>query len=101
MAGMVYFQLVEQTANMQLEVAQQLWVNQCFGPDALPVNRYRRSHRHVLKSHAEDPKRIIDEMNKKVADNIAVIKQMEEYFETQEAADLEAFAAYIKERMNA
>jgi hypothetical protein len=101
MAGMVYIQLVEQTANLQLEVAQQLWVNQCFGADALPVNKYRRSHRHILKSWAEDPKRTIDEMNKKVAENIAIIKQMEEYFETKEAADLEAFATYLKERMAA
>jgi hypothetical protein len=92
MAQMVYYQLIERTAGMQIEVAQQITIGQFFGPDALPVNKARRSHLHILKSQREDPDRVRLQLNKEIQDNIAVIEEFERLFAEAEDADIKAFA---------
>ena len=92
MAQIVYYNLIERTAAMQLEVAQQIIVNQFFGPDALPVNKAWRSNLHILKSHREDPENVKTRLNKDIADNIEVLQEFERLFELAENADMKAFA---------
>jgi hypothetical protein len=93
MAQMVYYNLIERTTAMQLEVAQQIHVNEFFGPDALPVNKAWRSNLHILASHREDPEAIRLRLNKEIQDNIAVLEEFERLFKEAEDADIEAFAA--------
>jgi hypothetical protein len=93
MAQMVYYQLIERTHSMQLEVAQQMMVNQTFGGDALPVNKAWRSNLHILATQRAEPDNIRDRLTKDIRENLTAIEEFERLFKEAEDADIQSFAA--------
>lgn len=97
-ARVAYYGIIEDIARQQKTLVEIDALRRLFGDKALPPAKLLRSHTNSLR---DAPRTIADlERNsrERLESNYSLVRYFEEAFEQENAADMAAFADFIRER---
>lgn len=98
MAMKLHAKLTADVAKHQREVVLDQLVLDAFGKDTLPAETILHRN-NILASGAETVIRLMEDRRKRIAEDLALIRELEALFAEAEAADMKGFAAAMAARM--
>ena len=98
LARRAYYALIEDTAKDQKRLVEINALRGMFGDKALVPHKLLRGNQHSLRDAPDTMRRLEQRTRDRLAENYKLIEFFEDLFEQKNEADMEAFAAFIRER---